>query len=102
MILRPDFTPKAHPMDRVRTETMITLAPFAERRKAMGYFKDYENTPCYRCGDSNCSGNCAAEGKPVDREPTVTHFEQGFGHSSCDCHVCQNMRTRIANRRTRE
>ncbi len=61
----------------------------------MGYFLDYESTPCWRCGNTECSGNCS---HPVAHEPTVTHHEKGFGHESCDCHVCQNMRERAANR----
>jgi hypothetical protein len=65
----------------------------------MGYFLDYELfTPCYRCGRTECNGNCALRGEPVAYEPTVTHHERGFGHESCNCHICRNMRERAANR----
>lgn len=66
----------------------------------MGYFLDYELfTPCWYCGKTDCSGNHyepearAASGK-------VKHFERGFGHPSCNCEVCKNMRERAANRNT--
>ncbi len=64
----------------------------------MGYFLDYENSPCYRCGESSCNGDCENRGVTVRNEPHVTHFENGFGHLSCDCFVCQEMRARQENR----
>lgn len=64
----------------------------------MGYFLDYELfTPCWYCGKVDCSGDHQSEttrsGKPV------THFRRGFGHESCDCEVCKNMRERSENRK---
>lgn len=67
----------------------------------MGYFLDYQLfTPCWFCGRTECSGN---HPEPAAREASekVTHHEKGFGHESCPCHVCQDMRERAAKREER-
>jgi len=63
----------------------------------MGYFLDYELfTPCWFCGKTDCSGN-HPEATEEDHA-RVTHFEQGFGHPTCQCHVCKDMRERATSR----
>lgn len=68
----------------------------------MGYFLDYELfTPCWFCGRTDCNGNHQGpEADAASRQ--VTHHEKGFGHESCPCHVCQDMRDRAERRRNKD
>lgn len=64
----------------------------------MGYFSEYNDfIPCWFCGKTDCSGN---HSEPVadDLHRKITHHKEGFGHPSCPCEVCKNMRMRVENR----
>lgn len=60
----------------------------------MAWGLDYELfTPCWYCGKTECTGNHS--GADADRKAAqITHFDNGFGHPSCNCEVCKNMRER--------
>lgn len=63
---------------------------------AMGYFLDYELTPCWYCGKADCSGNHPGT---IDLANNLPHHKYGLGTPMCGCHVCANMRMREEKRR---